>query len=88
MRFSLQKVKRIKKQFEKKYFFTKPYLEYVNACGISKVGIQDKTAPIDISGDYCISVRLRKPLPKNLSLPTEYQGVKVFVQVTGEIRPL
>ena len=82
-----QEVKQIKKQFEQEYFLAQPYSEYVNMCGITKVGIKDKTAPVDTRDDLCIVVGLRKPLPKNLSLPSEYRGVKVFVQVIGEIRP-
>ncbi|QQG45590.1 MAG: hypothetical protein HYW89_01545 [Candidatus Sungiibacteriota bacterium] len=88
MSLAFQEVERIKKQFEQEYFFAQPYSEYVNMCGIAKIGVRDKIVPIDVAGDFCILVGLRKPLPQNLSLPTEYQGVKVVVGVIGEIRPL
>jgi len=57
-------------------------------CGISKVGIKDKNAPADQKDDFCISVGLRNPLPPDLSLPSEYQGVRVLVEVVGEIHAL
>lgn len=88
MGLPFREVKLTKKQFEEEYFFAKPWKEFVNSCGISKVGTKDKFAPIDEQGDWCISVGLRKSLPPGLSLPTEYQGVKVFAEVIGEIRLL
>ncbi|MBI2121875.1 MAG: hypothetical protein HYT98_02015 [Candidatus Sungbacteria bacterium] len=90
MGLSFQEVERIKKQFERVYFFAAPYSEYVNMCGISKVSIKDKDkiAPIDEQGDFCISVGLCKPLPQGLSLPMKYCGVRVFPQVIGKIKVL
>lgn len=35
--------------------------------------------------EFCISVGLRKPLPKHLSLPKVYKGFKVHVEVRGEM---
>ncbi len=86
MGLSYKDVKRIKEEFEREYFFAQPYSEYVNMCGIGKAGITGQRAPIDSPGDWCIRVGLRKSLPPNLSIPTEYQEVKVITEVTGEIR--
>ena len=88
MGFSIQDVKQIKKQFKQEYLLAAPYLRYVSGCGISRVGIKDKTAPLDAQGDQrdlCIKVSLRRSLPMNLSLPAEYHGVKIITQVIGEI---
>jgi hypothetical protein len=85
---SFEEVQRIKEEFQKEYFFKEPFSAHVNMCGISKVGIKDKNSPADQKDDFCISVGLRNPLPSDISLPSEYQGVRVLVQVIGEIRPL
>lgn len=85
---SFEEVKRIKEGFQKEYFFKEPFSSYINMCSISKVGIKDKDALTDQKDNFCISVGLRNSLPANLSLPSEYQGVRVFVEVIGEIRPL
>ncbi len=85
---TLKEVTKIKEKFEEEYFFKAPFLEYVNMCGISAVGLQDKNAPPEEKDTLCISVGLRKPLEGNLWIPDEYQGVRVFVRVIGEIRAL
>jgi len=85
---SFEEVKRIKEEFQKEYFFKEPFSAHVNMCSISKVGIKDKEYSVDQRDDFCISVGLRSPLPPDLSLPSEYQGVRVLVEVIGEIRPL
>ena len=86
MGLSFEDVERIKKEFEKEYFFKEPFSAYVDMCGISKVGIKDENAPANQKNDFCISVGLRSPLPPNLVLPEEYKGARVFVRVSGEIR--
>jgi len=79
-------VERIKKEFQEEYFFRESYLAYVNMCGISTVGINDKNTPTDQEKDFCIYVGLRKPLPPDLTLPEEYKGVRVLVKEIGGIR--
>ena len=88
MGLPFEDVERIKKEFEKEYFFKEPFSAYVNMCGISRVGIKDKNAPAEQENDFCISVGLRNALPPNLVLPGEYQGVRVLMQLIGEIRAL
>lgn len=63
--------------------FKEPWKEYINLCAISTVGIQEKTITEKI--ELCITVGFRKPLLPDLSLPSEYKGVKVFTRVIGEI---
>ena len=77
MALSSEEVKCIQQQFEQEYFYPKPYSKYVNAVAPRR----------DIDGDWYISVSLLEPLPLELSLPIEYQGVEVVVEVAGEIRP-
>lgn len=86
MGLPIEEVRRIKKQFEKEYYFKEPYSRYVNMCGISRVDLQeDENAPEDEKQDLCIMVGLRKRLPKKLALPATYKGVRVYVKVYGEI---
>ncbi|MDO8495288.1 MAG: hypothetical protein Q7S32_02030 [bacterium] len=88
MGFLFEDVKRINGEFVKEYFFAHPYSNYVNSCGISMVSICDKEASPDTKDDFCLLVGFREPLPGNIPFPTEYQGVRVFTKVIGEIRPL
>ena len=86
MGLPFEDVERIKNEFEKEYLFKAPFSAYVNVNSISKVGIKDKNAPAEQKNDFCISVGLRNALPPDLVLPEEYQGVRVFLRVSGEIR--
>ncbi len=88
MSFSLEDVKQIKKEFQKEYWSTEPFEEYITACGISQVSVYDGNAPANELDDWCISVGLLDSLPQGISLPTEYKGVRIFTKVIGEIRPL
>lgn len=85
MGLSFNEVLERKERFEKAYFFTEPWIKYVNMCGISRVGIKEPDAPLQERDDYCISVGLISPLPPELSLPTTYEGVRICVQIIGPI---
>ena len=82
---SFKEVERIKKEFEREYFFKEPFSPHVNMCSISTVGIKDKNSPVDQRNDFCICIGLRNALPPDISLPSEYQGVRVLEEVIGEI---
>lgn len=84
MGLKFDEVKRIKEEFQKQYVFIKPYSDYTSGCGISMIKLLDKNAHCDVADDFCIIVFLRELLPKNLSMPTEYQNVKVFTMVAGK----
>jgi hypothetical protein len=86
MGLSLEEVKRIKKEFAKDVIAKAPFAETVSCLGISWVGHHDPAATPEQAKDHCISVGLVVPLPDGVSLPTEYQGVKVFSRVIGQIR--
>ncbi len=88
MRLKFEEVKRIKEEFQGLYVFIDPYSKYTNGCGISIVGLQDKKADSNTAKDFCIIVFLSKSLPQNLSIPIEYQNVKVFTMVVGKARLL
>jgi len=89
MGLSSEYVNQVKEEFQEEYLFKEPLFSlYVNTCGISKVGIRDKNALIYQQDDFCISVGLRSPLPPDLLIPKEYRGVRVFVRVIDETRPL
>ena len=80
-----QDVQRIKEEFVRRYYLVEPYLDYVRMCGISKVGLWDNAVSPDEKDDLCFVVGLLKQLPSALALPQEYEGVKVFVTVVGEL---
>jgi hypothetical protein len=88
MILTIEQVKDIKKAFMQEYVFPVQWREYVNMCGISKVGIFNADASDEEKNNFCLKVGLLKPLPPDMSIPSEYQGINVFVEVTGEIRPL
>lgn len=70
----------------KTYSYDSAYGKCVNGIGISLVKLIDIAA--SHSQDYCVVILLRKKLPKTLNIPSEYQGVRIFTKVIGEIRPL
>lgn len=86
MGLSFKRVKKIVEQFAKEYMFQGPWSDYINGCGISKVGIKDADASENEKEDLCIVVSLCKQPPSNLTLPTKYKGVKVYAEVTGEFK--
>ncbi len=47
-----------------------------------------KSTKKDDSLDWCLMIGLRKRIPKDIELPSEYKGVKVFYHYSGEIKPL
>ena len=85
MGLSGQDMLRIQGEFEKEYRIKEPLSDYRNMCGITRVCMHDKNAPADQKNDFCIYVGLYDTLPENLVLPEEYQGVRVFVNVVGEV---
>ena len=82
MAVTIEKAELAKKWFVSNYYDPK----YVNACGISRVGTCDSNAPKDERDDYCVSVRLRKALPRNMAFPPKLLGVRLYSKVIGEIK--
>jgi hypothetical protein len=78
--------KAIQGRFIRQYVRKKPYAPYVNGCGLSKVGLSDRNQAV--KGDFCIIVRLLRPLPRNLKLPSQFEGMKVLARVVGPVRSL
>jgi len=79
----------IKKEFQKEYFLKEPYLQYVNGCGISRLGkVKQEDFKLkdgETLDDLCILVTLSKKAPKEVYLPSEYKGIRVFYEVVGPI---
>ena len=86
MLVSREWVKRVVKFCINEYFAKPPYDKYVIGCGVTKVGIKEPNAPD--KDDFCVYVMLRKRLPRNLSILTEKDGVRIYTEVVGEIRAL
>ena len=85
---TFEQVKGIQKAFIQEYMLPVEWRRYVNMCGISTISILNADAPDEEKNNLCLKVGLIKPLPPNMSIPLEYQGVKVFVEIIGEIKLL
>ena len=82
---SFEELKRIKNEFQRKYLFNEPFLSYFSICGISKIGDLVENSPNDEKDNFCIHVGLERALPAHLSLPFEYENIRVIVEVVGKI---
>ena len=71
----------VKYDFLNEYMFKKPFSEYVNMCNLRNT---NKKAKKKGRSPY-LYVGLRKELPENLSLPSEYKGLKIISEVIGPI---
>lgn len=78
---------RVKARFMAEHYSKKKYRKYVNGCGLSSVGECDKNASSVEKDLPCIRVNLRKPLPEKLAFPKEFQGMRVFTEMIGQIQP-
>ena len=90
MAMPFDKVQDIKDDYIKQYMDTAPYDQYINGCGISKLKVKQNLENITLKkgeslDDLCLSVLCGKQPPQNLNLPSEYQGVRVFYEVVGDI---
>ena len=74
---TFEQMKDIQQAFVQEYMLPAQWQRYVNMCSISTM-----------KNNLCLEVRLLKPLPPGMSIPLKYRGIKVFVRVTGEIKPL
>jgi hypothetical protein len=95
MGFTYKQLRGIQKGFMQRYFLAEPYDQYVNACGISTLGIIQETPgkKMDLGigeslDDLCLDVMFRKEPPVDLEFPSSYEGVRVFYKTIGEIRLL
>lgn len=74
-------VKRAQKEFQRSFFYSQEYFDFIKSIGISIVGMIDKDASQEDQSDFCLRVELKSPLPSELDLPNEYLGVKVYTHV-------
>lgn len=70
-------VKKAQKEVQQAYFYSNGFSDYVKAVGVSIVGVNDDTVQ-EGRGDYCLKVDLKQPLPENLKIPSEHNGVKIY----------
>lgn len=73
----------IQNNFIKEYM-ADPYDGYINMVGVSTVGIMENND----DNTVCLSVGFREQPPTHVKFPSEYQGIKIFYKMIGEIRPL
>jgi len=89
----INSIEQLKEAYVSKYMDQKPWSEYINGVGISKVGLQ-----LELQKGYtprndgtldnlCLSVTLRREIPDDLRLPEKFQEVSVYYKVVGEIVP-
>lgn len=90
MGLTYEQVKSIQNQFYQEYF-RQPYNEVMSTVGIARLqGMQKKEKNIQLREgesleDWCLSVHLRKEPPVHVTFPTEYEGVRVFYEIGGNI---
>lgn len=64
------------------------FFGYLTGCGISRVGLWDLGVRGDAAAEYCITVKLRKRLSEDLTIPDEFEGVRVFKTYVGDLYAL
>ena len=94
MGLSTEQIEPIKIQFVQDYLLREPYSNYVNMVGVSNLGMmQSQGEEFDLNADetladLCIGVGFKEQPPEGLEFPTKFQGVRVFYQEFGELKPL
>lgn len=85
-------VQKLKEDFKQEYASKEPYNNYINGIGITILRVQKETVRKQFKlkkgetlDDLCLSVYLKEELPKDLDLPSEYKGVRVFYTKMGPI---
>ena len=91
MGHTIDEIKKIKNLYLNE-FKTPPYDKYLNGIGISNLRIRAKLTGEDLKlkegeslDDLCLKVNLKTKLPPPLTLPSDYNDVRVFYDVIGEI---
>jgi len=69
-----------------------PFSAYVNMVDIGDVGVEEwyatgRQGSRRTTGELCLIVGLREPLPQDLEIPQTYGELKVYTEVIGEITP-
>lgn len=93
MGLSKDELEPIQEDLIQKYMLGDP--DNFSGCGISNLRVRKeiKKDKFELRAgesldDLCLSVMFRKEPPKDLELPSEYRGVRVFYEVIGEVRAL
>ncbi|MAE49902.1 hypothetical protein CMI48_03675 [Candidatus Pacearchaeota archaeon] len=88
MVLTLDKVRPIKKKFQKEH-----WRDYFVGSGISNLAVQRRRHEFPLAEgetleDHCISVSLREEPPESEELISSYEGVRIFYRVVGPVRAL
>lgn len=78
----------IQQAFAQIYMFPIKWHDYVRFCSVTQIGILDRNASDEEKNNFCLRVGILKPLPPDMSIPSEYQGLRIFVEIIKEIKPL
>lgn len=76
-------VRKISKEYWKKFDLDPVWGPFIGSVGISKIGMFQLDASDNQKDDYCLVVGLIKAIPPDLTLETEIQGVRVFTRMGG-----
>ena len=94
----------IVKEFMEKYYDTEPFRECVVLCGyaqsfIAEWNTRGRNTAVDklekeLTAEgkdpyaWVLQIGLRKELPEGVKIPSEFQGLKVYVEWIGELNAL
>ena len=81
MAVQLGQARKIKLFCTAQYAANPRYHGYNLQCGLSRVNREDPNAPPETRYDLCVTIRSTKPLPRSLAIPTEKDGVRIYVRV-------
>ena len=89
---TMEQINQTVKDFRQKYALQEPYSQYINGVELNTLDtMQSKRKDtLDLKknetlDDACIGVLLREEPPEGLGFPSEYKGLRVFYEVTGDI---
>ncbi len=84
---ALEHHREIKRKFDRTYYFSPPYAEYVR--GSSLLTLREcleqgrEVSNGKSLDDYCIAVSLKKDPAKKVIFPREYEGIIILYKITG-----
>lgn len=100
-RVNRERAEKAQNEFAEAFAFKEPWSNYVNVVGLTKrfmvewikngqkgspESVKDSLAKLGRDPDeWTISVGLRRTLPDDLVIPSEYKGIPVNIDVIGEI---
>jgi hypothetical protein len=74
----LEDMRPIIEEFKKEYMTKDPYKKYISGYGTFPV--KSVISNTDLEG-FCLQVNLKKPVPKELEMPSDYKGMLITYKV-------